>query len=70
METPHKSVNKDGICLLGSRQIDPKQRIRIDKHRDKTEVSKIVPKFIGYDAFLGFVVCISTVCIKCVSHKG
>ena len=26
METPRKNVNKDGICLLGSRPIDPKQR--------------------------------------------
>ena len=40
METPRKNVNKDGICLLGSRPIDPKQRIRIFKHRDETEVSK------------------------------
>ena len=23
METPRKNVNKDGICLLGSRPIDP-----------------------------------------------
>ena len=29
METPRKNVNKDGICLLGSRPIDPKQTIRI-----------------------------------------
>ena len=26
METPRKNVNKDGICLLCSRPIDPKQR--------------------------------------------
>ena len=41
METPRKNVNKDGICLLGSRPIDPKQRIRIFKHRDETEVPNI-----------------------------
>ena len=42
METPRKNVNKDGICLLGSRPIDPKQRIIIFKHRVETEVSKIM----------------------------
>ena len=51
METPHKNVNKDGICLLGSRPIDPKQRIIIFKHRDETEVSKILLKFKGDDVF-------------------
>ena len=34
METPRKNVNKDGICLHGSRPIDPKQKIVIFKHRD------------------------------------
>ena len=62
METPRKNVNIDGICLLGSRPIDPKQRIIIFKHRDETEVSKILRKFKGDDVFLGCVVCISTVC--------
>ena len=62
METPSKNVNKDGICLLGSRPINPKQRIIIFKHRDETEVSKILRKFKGYDVFLaGCVVFISTV---------
>ena len=42
METPRKNVNKDGFFLLGSRLIDPKQRIIIFKHRDETEVSKIL----------------------------
>ena len=70
METPRKNVNKDGICLLGSRPIDPKQRIIIFKHRDETEVSKILRKFKGDDVFLGCVVRISTVCIKCVPRKG
>ena len=65
-ETPRKNVNKDGICLLGSRPIDPKQRIIIFKHRDETDVSKILRKFKGDDVFLGCVVRISTVCIKCV----
>ena len=27
METLRKNLNKDGICLLGLRPIDPKQRI-------------------------------------------
>ena len=40
------------------------------KQRDETEVSKIFRNFIENDVFLGFFVCISTVCIKCVSHKG
>ena len=56
METPRKNVNKDGIRLLGSRPIDPKQRIIIFKHRDKTEVSKILQKFKGDDVFLGCLV--------------
>ena len=64
-------MNKDGICLLGSRPIDPKQRIIIFKHRDETEVSKILQKFKGDDVFLGCVVRISTMCIiLCVSRKG
>ena len=66
METMRKNVNKDGICLLGSRPIDQKQRIIIFKHRDETEVSKILRKFKGDGVFLGCVVFISTVCIKCV----
>ena len=70
METPRKNVNKDGICLLGSKPIDPKQNIIIFKHRDETEVSKILRKFIGEGVFIGCIVCISTVCIKCVSRKG
>ena len=57
------------FCLLGSIQIDPKQRIRMFKHRDETEVSKILRKFID-DVFLEFIECISTVCIKCVSLKA
>ena len=64
METPRKNVNKDGIRLLGSRPIDPKQRIIIFKHRDETEVSKILQKFKGDDVFLRYLVCISTLCIK------
>ena len=70
METPHKNVNKDGICVLGSRPIDPKQRIIIFKHRDETEVSKYCKNSKGDDVFLGCVVFISTVCIKCVSRKS
>ena len=52
METPRKNMNKDGIYLLGSRPIDPKQRIIIFKHRDETEVSKILRKLKGDDVFL------------------
>ena len=70
METPSKNVNKDRISLLGSRPIDPKQRIIIFKHRDETEVSKPLQKIKGDDVFLGCVVCISTMCIKCVSPKA
>ena len=43
MATPLKNVNKDGLCL-GSRPIDTKQRIKIFKHRDETEVSKNIAK--------------------------
>ena len=57
------------FCLLGSRPIDPKQRIRMFKHRDETEVSKILRKLIEDYVFLRFFVCILPVCIKCVSHK-
>ena len=39
------------FCLVGSRPIDPKQRIRIFKHRDKTEVSKILRKSDGFSVF-------------------
>ena len=70
METPGKNMNKDGICLLGSRQIDPKQRIIIFKHRDETEVSKYCENSKEMTYFIGCVVRISTMCIKCVSHKG
>ena len=63
IETPCKNLNKDGISLLGSRPIDPKQRIIIFKHRDETEVSKILRKFKGDGVFLGCVVFTSTVCI-------
>ena len=69
METPRKNVNKDEICFLGSRLIDPKQRIIIFKHRDETEVSKTLQIFKGDDVFLGCVVFTSTVCIKCMSRK-
>ena len=62
METPPKNVNKDGICILSARPINPKQRIIIFKHRDETEVSKILRKFV----FLECVVRISTR----VSRKG
>ena len=53
METPRKNVNKDGICVLGSRPIDPKQRIIIFKHRDETEVSKYCENSNGDDVFSG-----------------
>ena len=51
METLHKNVNKDGICFLGSRPIDPKQRLITFKHRDETEVSNILRKFKGDGVF-------------------
>ena len=69
MEAPRKNVTKDGMCLLRSRPIDPKQRIIIFNHRDETEVSKILRKFKGDDVFLECVVRISTACIKYVSRK-
>ena len=45
------------------RPIDPKQGIIVFKHRDETEVSIILRKFIEDDVFLGCVVCISAVCV-------
>ena len=73
MQTPRKNVNKDGICLLGSRPIEPKQRIIIFKLKCKISRTyiyiraKILRKFKGDGLFLGRVVFISTVCIKCLS---
>ena len=60
------------VCLLGSRPIDPKQRIRIFKHRDETEVSIILQKSSEMTFFSDvLVVCISAVCVfKRVSRKG
>ena len=70
MVTPRKNANKDGICLLGSRPIDQKQRIIIFKHRDETEVSKILQKFKD-DVFI-WMCCayLDGVYSKCVSRKG
>ena len=62
METPRKNVNKDGICLLGSRPIDPKQRIRIFKHRDETEVSKYCENSKEMTLFSD-VLCVSRPCL-------
>ena len=62
METPRKNVNKDGICLLGSRPIDPKQRIIIFKHRDETEVSKILQNSKEM-TFFSDVLCVSRPCV-------
>ena len=67
METPHKNVNKDAICLLGSRPIDPKHRNIISNTEMKTKCQKYCEnsKEMTFSH-----VCISTVCIKCVSRKG
>ena len=62
-------MNKDGICLLGLRPIDPKQRIIIFKHRDETEVSKILRKFKGDNVFLGCVVHLDSVYQMRVSQR-
>ena len=62
METPRKNVNKDGICLLGSRPIDPKQRIRIFNHRDETEVSKYYENSKEMTLFSD-VLCVSRPCV-------
>ena len=62
LETPHKNVNKDGICLLGWRPIDPKQRIRIFKHRDDTEVSKYCENSKEMTLFSD-VLCVSRPCV-------
>ena len=43
------------FCLLGSRPIDPKQRIKIFKHRE----SKILGKFLEHDVFLECAVCLA-----------
>ena len=62
METPLKNVNKDGICLLGSRSIDPKQRIIIFKHSDETEVSKNC-EISKEMTFFSDVLCLSRPCV-------
>ena len=62
METPRKNVNKEGICLLGLRLIDPKQRIRIFKHRDETEVSKYCENSKEMTLFSD-VLCVSRPCV-------
>ena len=62
MEIPRKNVNKDGICLLGSRPIDPKQRIRIFKDRDETEVSKYCENSKEMTLFSD-VLCVSRPCV-------
>ena len=45
MEAIRTNVNKNGICLLCLKLIDQKQRIRIFKHGEETEVSKILWKY-------------------------
>ena len=62
METPRKNVNKDGICLLDSRPIDPKQRIIIFKHRDETQLSKNCKKSKEMTLFSD-VLCVSRPCV-------
>ena len=57
VETPRKNVNKEGICLLCSKQVDPKRSIKIFKHGEETNVSKILRTFLLDDVFLGSVVC-------------
>ena len=49
--------------LLDSRPIDPKQRIRMLKHRDETEVSKILREFIEDDVFFSDSFCVSRPCV-------
>ena len=50
-------MNKEGICLLCSKPIDPKRRVKIFKHGEETNVSKILRNFLGDNVFLGSVVC-------------
>ena len=57
METPPKNVNKEGICLLCSKPVDPKQRIKIFTQGEEINVSKILQNFLGDNVFLGSVVC-------------
>ena len=70
MEILRKNVNKDGICLLGSRQIGPKQRIRFSK----TKMKLICQKYCHNSSevtFFSDVLCVSRpVCIKCLSRKA
>ena len=55
-------MNKAGICFLGSRPIDPKQRIIINKHRDETEVSKYCENSKEM-TFFSDVLCVSRTCV-------
>ena len=50
-------MNNDGLCLLCAKLMDPKWRIKIVKHGQETEVSKVLSKLVGDDVILGNIVC-------------
>ena len=58
METPRKNVNKDGICLLGSRPIDPTKDAEMKlKCQKYSENSKEM-------TFFSDVLCLSQLCLE------
>ena len=58
METPRKNVNKDGICLLGSRPIDPTKDAEMKlKCQKYSENSKEM-------TFFSDVLCLSRPCLE------
>ena len=64
MKTLRNNMNKDGICLLCTKLINPKRRIRIFKYEEETEVSKILCKIF----FLG-VLCVTVYCVSPKDEK-
>ena len=56
-KTPRKNVNNDGICFLCIKSVEPKRRIKICKHGEKTEVSQVLRNLVGEEVFLGNIVC-------------
>ena len=58
METPRKNMNKDGICLLGSRPIDPTKDAEMKlKCQKYSENSKEM-------TFFSDVLCLSRPCLE------
>ena len=62
METPGKNVKKDGICLLGSRPIDPKQGSSFSNTEMKLKCHKYCENSKEIK-FFSDVLCLSRPCV-------